>query len=242
MGPFRSRIALAISMGEDVMRRSTQTLRPLRGNSMTFTQRMAGTAALGAALLGSSLIPSPAQAGYVVTLSEVGNDVVATGSGPIDLTGMFLTSSGGDGQAFMLPASGSIVTGPAVQNIEDSYAPTSEEFVGPTSFGSGFILSVVNGSGDIVGIIPSIGELLVPEGYVSGAPLKDIAIYNGQSFSSLGVTPGTYVWSWGDGGANQNFTLVIPALGSALIPEPASAALLGTALAGLLLTGKLRHA
>ena len=29
----------------------------------------------------------PAQAGYIVTLQQVGPDVVATGSGPIDLTG-----------------------------------------------------------------------------------------------------------------------------------------------------------
>jgi hypothetical protein len=38
----------------------------------------------GAMLIGSSL---PASAGYVVTVEQVGNDVVATGSGPIDLTG-----------------------------------------------------------------------------------------------------------------------------------------------------------
>ena len=35
----------------------------------------------------------PAQAGYIVTLQQVGPDVVATGSGAIDLTG--LTFSGG---------------------------------------------------------------------------------------------------------------------------------------------------
>ncbi|HST29323.1 MAG TPA: hypothetical protein VLK27_00620 [Chthoniobacterales bacterium] len=30
----------------------------------------------------------PAQAGYIVTLQQLGPDVVATGSGPIDLTGL----------------------------------------------------------------------------------------------------------------------------------------------------------
>jgi hypothetical protein len=39
-----------------------------------FVKRMAGAAALGAALLlGSGLLASPAQAGYVVTLEEVGD-------------------------------------------------------------------------------------------------------------------------------------------------------------------------
>jgi hypothetical protein len=35
-----------------------------------------------------------------------------------------------------------------------------------------------------------------------------MAIYSGATFASLGVTPGTYVWTWGVG-ANQNFTLKI---------------------------------
>ena len=53
---------------------------------MTFVKKMAG-AALGALLLGSGLISSPTRA-YVVTLEEVGNDVVATGKGALDLTGL----------------------------------------------------------------------------------------------------------------------------------------------------------
>ena len=62
-----------------------------------------------------------------------------------------------------------------------------------------------------------------------------------RTFATLGVTPGTYVWSWGDDGPNQNFTLIIGAVGAS-IPEPASATLLGTALVGLLLAGALRRA
>jgi hypothetical protein len=34
------------------------------------------------------------------------------------------------------------------------------------------------------------------------------ATFDNQSFASLGVTPGTYIWSWGDG-PNQSFTLDI---------------------------------
>ena len=54
------------------------------------------------------------------------------------------------------------------------------------------------------------------------------------------MTPGTYVWSWGDDGPNQNFVLIIGA-NAVLVPEPASAALLGMALAGLLLAGSIRR-
>jgi hypothetical protein len=51
--------------------------------------------------------------------------------------------------------------------------------------------------------------LSVPTGYVSGTALSDTAIYSGTTLAALGVTPGTYVWTWGTT-ANQNFTLQIP--------------------------------
>src|SRR5436309_16126037 len=56
-----------------------------------FKPTLATTLAIVVAWL---LSVQPAQAGYTVTLQQVGPDVVATGSGPIDLTGLtFLKSS-----------------------------------------------------------------------------------------------------------------------------------------------------
>ena len=55
--------------------------------------------------------------------------------------------------------------------------------------------------------------------------------FNNATFASLGVTPGTYVWTWGTGLENQNFTLVI---GGAGVPDGGSTiSLLGCALLGL---------
>ena len=86
------------------------------------------------------------------------------------------------------------------------------------------------GTGDFVGIVGWLGFLSVPLGYVSGAPLSDSMTFNNQTFASLGVTPGTYVWTWG-GGPNQNFTLVIEAAG---VPDGGSTvSLLGFSLLGL---------
>ena len=39
--------------------------------------------------------------------------------------------------------------------------------------------------------------------------LSNSATYSGKTFATLGVTPGTYEWTWGNG-ANQNFTVHIP--------------------------------
>ena len=70
----------------------------------------------------------------------------------------------------------------------------------------------------------------MPTGYVSGTALSDSMTFNNATFASLGVTPGTYVWSWG-AGANQNFTLII---GGAGVPDGGSpVSLLGFGLLGL---------
>jgi hypothetical protein len=53
---------------------------------MTFIK---GIASIGAAIL-IGLSASSAQAGYVVDLTQTGGNVVATGSGAIDLTGLSL--------------------------------------------------------------------------------------------------------------------------------------------------------
>jgi hypothetical protein len=209
-----------------------------QGTSMTLMKRMAGAAALGGALmLGLGLFTSPAKAGYVVTLKEMGGDVVATGSGPIDLNGLSLEPPPG-GTSFapseIIPHPGIIITGPADSTATDTYV----EVTGPASFGSGSLTFTSSGSGDLVGIDGSSLNLLVPSGYVSNTPLSDISTYTGETFLSLGVTPGTYEWSWGTG-PNQNFTLIIP--GSTTVPEPASAALLATAFAGLMLAGTVRR-
>jgi VPDSG-CTERM motif len=97
------------------------------------------------------------------------------------------------------------------------------------SFGSGGNFFPSTSSGDFVGIAVIGGFIFVPQGYVSGAALSDSMTFNNATFASLGLTPGTYVWTWGGGGANQRFKLQI---GS--VPDSGSTvSLLGFALVGL---------
>jgi hypothetical protein len=78
---------------------------------MSFVKQIAGAALSATLPLGSSLISSPAQAAYVVTLEEVGGNVVATGSGAIDLTGLNSPSTS-FGFGAILPTFADIITGP----------------------------------------------------------------------------------------------------------------------------------
>jgi PEP-CTERM motif len=203
---------------------------------MTFVKWIAGAAALGVALLlGSGPISSSAQAGYVVTFKEVGSDVVATGSGTLDVTDLKFIAVG-PLRGLILPLIAGIVTGPAVNTSVDFYIGT---ITGPASFGISDLILASSGSGDIVGIQGTFDLLIVPEGYVSGNILSNTSTWLNETFLDLGVTPGTYVWTWGIDQHADSFTLVIGA-----VPEPASLALLGTALAVLLLARarrRIRH-
>jgi VPDSG-CTERM motif len=172
---------------------------------------------------------------YTVTLERVGFDtVVATGSGALDLTGLTLEADDALGDPQINPFLGNIITGSS--NHCELYQGA---FTGPSSFGRGSQTFASNGTGDIVGMLFNGGDqfsaLLVPDNYVSGTALSDSATYNNVTLVTLFVTPGTYVWTWGDG-ADQRFTLQIGSVG---VPPPAvpdggaTVSLLGFALLGL---------
>ena len=132
----------------------------------------------------------PAEA-YTVTLQQMGANVVANGSGAINLTGLTFFLPGIDFTARIWAGGGVIITGPPGGSGDvDLYTG----FTGPTSFGSGFFFFPNTGSGDIVGIdAQGFGGLLaVPPGYLSGAALSDSKTFNNATFASLGMTPSIF--------------------------------------------------
>lgn len=192
------------------------------------------TTMLCAATASVVIVASPAQAGYVVTLTQVGPNVVASGSGAIDLSGLALAVVADEAPG-VVPNYGIISTGTTA--LVDLYTTTGYE-TGPLYFGTGMSGSedttlASSGSGDMVGfsVRTALGQfpsgVSVPYGYMTDNPLSDSATYDNSTFSSLGVVPGTYEWTWGTA-TDQNFTLQI---GPAAVPEPATWALL---LAGLM--------
>jgi hypothetical protein len=181
--------------------------------SIRFVQHARLTALAIALVCGVSV--SSVEADYIVTLQQVGSTVVATGSGAFDLTG--LTSLGpGIGSPYIAPSQGLIQIGTAASAAEYT------GFAGPTSFGSGGNTFPSSSSGDFVAIAGSSTPKImsVPQAYVSGQSLSDTMTFNIATFASLGVTPGTYTWTWGTGVHADSFTLQIgPAAG---VPDSSS--------------------
>jgi hypothetical protein len=191
---------------------------------MTFVKQIGGAAALGAAMvIGAGLCAPPAQAAYTLTLEQVGSNVVATGSGTLDLAGLTFLSSA-TGVSGMTPADGEITVGAVPTSLVIYRLVT-----GPMSFGGGGVTNASIGSGDNVGIDGLDENLRVPTGYVSGATLSSSATWDGQTLASLGVSPGVYVWTWEPLATATDDSFTLDAV-AATVPEPASLALLALPL------------
>ncbi len=194
---------------------------------------MSGFRAAGAiALIVASFMGSagPAHASFILTFTESGGNVVATGTGSIDtaaltdFSGHALSSNISDGFSLEFTGSGNSVGG--------DWSGIS----GPTTFTTGTnysLLPATSGSGAAVGLLSNYDAapfefLLLPAGYVSGAALTTGAVWDGATFASLGLVAGSYTWTWGSGQTADTYTIDIGA--PAPVPEPAPLPLLAVAL------------
>ena len=135
-----------------------------------------------------------------LTFNEVGSDVVMSVSGTIDLDGLTLVDSnrgpfmgGGIG-----PTSATFLMG-----ANGGYAKTYSGFTTtPSNFGTGGGAAPTSTSGDIFGIVYDSTPpylLVVPTGYTTGTNISSTQTFTGQTFTSLGLTVGTYTYTWSGG-------------------------------------------
>jgi hypothetical protein len=194
------------------------------------------------ALIGTALSVAPARAqdsSFVVTLMQEGPNVVATGSGTINTTVLIFLAEATAGPAINPGVGPSIRIGPRTvpsQPIAVYRAGPASDFTGPTNFGSAGLTLASSGNGMIVGL--SGHDINVPRGYDSGSPLMSTSTWDDATFSSLRVTPGTYVWTWGSGANAGSFTLKAE---EAAVPEPATLGLMVLGLLGAGFAGRKRR-
>jgi len=147
---------------------------------------------------------SGASGDFNVTISQVGSDVVWNGSGSFNLAA--LTSAGASTIGGGYAANQAVwAIGPNVP--VDTYSGT---ITYPFTFGDGGA-GVTLTTGSTFGILPGgSGRLLyVPLGYVSNTVISGSSTYGGQTIASMGLTPGTYTWSWGSGGNASTLVMTI---------------------------------
>jgi hypothetical protein len=168
-----------------------------------------------------------AEASVVIDITQVGSNVVITGSGTLDLVGLtydFSTCPPTE----VVPLDNTVLIG--------TYAGAVDVYSGittsPGSLGSGGTTAASSGSGDTFGIDDM--TLDVPAGYVSGGALSGSSTFDSTTIASLGFTPGTYVFSWNSSGvgaavADDSITVEV---GSA-VPEPSTWAMMCLGFAGL---------
>ncbi len=159
---------------------------------------------------------SVANAGIILTATESGGNVVISGGGSFDITGLTFVASGASSSVIQ-PFFGIVKVGASAN------ASLYSGLSGPANFGSGATSMTANStSGDQFGINQSAGHVYVPQGFTSGN-LTGTSTWTSTTFSALGLNEGTYNYSLTNG---QTFQLQV-------VPEPSTYVLLGiAALAG----------
>jgi hypothetical protein len=199
---------------------------------------------LAVAVLGLALgvaAPRAADAAFIATMQQVGSNVVVSGSGSFDLAA-FNSVAVTNGSSRIAPNFPLVVLGST--SISGIRAYFSSTFTGPSNFGTGGFFSADLGTGDRVGLGAFVGPvLLVDAVYVSGTALTASSTFLNTSLTGLGVTIGSYVWSWTTNGITETFTLnILDPNAPVGVPAAPALALFGVGLAGLLATRRRQPA
>jgi hypothetical protein len=150
---------------------------------------------------------------FVVTITQSGPDVVWAGSGSFNLTDLELdlpitiTSGFGVNQAIWV--AGATTTPPGATGQQ--YGGASLTY--PTTFALGTQTGGPSATtGSMFGILPggvSGRTIVVPDGYVSGNIISGSTTYASQTIAGMGLSGGTYIWSWGAGANASSLVMII---------------------------------
>ncbi len=170
-----------------------------------------------------------ASGGVMVTATEYvgGNTVVFAFSGSLDTSGLS-HSTGSRGSSQIRPSTALFFLGPNA--TVDIYTPLTTA----PAFGTSLHALATDSTGDSFGV--GVYRVWLPQGYLSGDLLSGSSTFTG-TFASLGITPGSYVYTLGTGTNDNLITLETTSVSA--VPEPTSLAVFG--LLGLTVCGVRRR-
>lgn len=181
-----------------------------------------------------SLAPA-ADAAAIFAFEEVGNDVIGTLSGSIDLTGL-VAGPGSFGGAYMYPSAGALSLAPTTPRPNAQVHAVT----GPTGYGprDSILYPTSYSAGTPIALAFEATLFFLSDDYQSGSPLSGEMFFADSSFALMGVTPGDHVWTFGN---QDTFTLRFGPH-TTVIPLPATLPLLLGGLGLLGLAGRRRLA
>jgi hypothetical protein len=138
---------------------------------------------------------------------------VATGSGSVDTSGLtFFGPVGSVTNPLIVPQATVFSFGSGAVPL---YLYPDQD---STAWGAGPGAAATSVSADTtIGIIGVGNFIFLPTGYVSGSSLgTNVATFANQTFASIGLNPGSYVYRLGDSAMSDTFTVNI----GSPIPEP----------------------
>lgn len=186
-------------------------------------------AALLFTVCGHSLL----RATVIIQFTQQGSNVVATVSGTLNTTGLTLlaASYNSNPSSTVNPGSGTVVVG-----FSGAFVSTKvfSGFSGPSSFGTGIGRSADSwdSSGGFIDFranaTASSTRLFLPSSFLSGGSLSASDTWNNTTFFGLGLTAGTYTYTW-----SSDSIVVQIGPGAGAVPEPSTyAAMAGVAALG----------
>ncbi len=174
---------------------------------------------IGISIIAAFLLGATAQAALVITIEEVGNDVVATASGTLNMADLTKGGGGDFESGYLNPAAGMLAGGTGVYSM---YSGAT----GASSLGTGGVKNGDSVTGDVFGLITGSNHILISQTYVSGAQIDGTATWNNETFATLGLDETSFTMTWGSGDTADSMTV------NAAVPEPATASMMAL-VAGL---------
>ena len=177
--------------------------------------------AVAVALAGVSInLTSTAKAAYTIDVTQVGPNVIASGSGALDTANLTVNFFG---SSFASP---SIFWGSSIFVGNSGAIDRYNSPYGPSAFGTFVITNASSSTGAMVGLFNN-SWVGVPLGYVSGSNLgTSTATFDNATLASLGLTTGIYNYqlrATSDGPIVDTFTIRIGAVNpTGAVPEPST--------------------
>lgn len=166
-------------------------------------------------------VTSQVQAAIDVVMMESGNDVVATFSGSLDLTGLEYEGIEPGGAQINGAFDGFLFSDISPSDaMHDVYSGVSS----PEFPSMGALAD--SSEGDFFGIIGTVEWLFLPVGYESGDMISGSMRFNDMGLMTIGLIAGEYLYEW------RTDSVLVTVIGGNPVPVPAAGLLMLPGLLG----------